>query len=1006
MQRTPPVTWVFPLLTLAVLAALGLGGRSQLPPQLEYRYPEVTEAQAEQALRRLDRQESGGWLDAVYDPRLVPTPDDVGLSVVDTGTALVFPQIGNGNIPGTTRFFQTTLVLINQTTNTADGSIEFYNDAGEPLVLTVNGTEGSAFPFSLPARQTLRFATSGQGALAVGWAHVHSSQPVGGTITFGIRDSKGRVYTDVGVEESKPGTEFMLFADMIGATRTGIAVSNPDSRDARVRFDLQDRNGALKATRERTLSPWGHQALFLDELFNGVAGIAEFEGSVVITSDRKIHGLTLRSTGDQLTSMPMVQPPAPGQEWSKIALPHVGDGGDAVLNIQTSLILFNNLDQAATGTVQFYRSSGEEMQVRIGTTTASVFNFNLGPGAVQRLVTSGTGELKTGFAVVSMDVPITGTALFSLFQGGALDTEVGVGTAPLQKSVSILADSLGSNNTGLAVAYPLPADAGASNRITLTLYDRNGIWMGSTDFTLTPFQHDARFLTQLFPNVAGIDEFDGRIDVSANQYVSILSLRQAGTKLTSMPNFQKRYGFAPTSSMAFAQNLAGQPSTLLWTLNQNSNDFALDSIRLTASELGVDTGPIQVGDRIGFGHFSAGSDSRTYELVCTAKGSLEFDLLEFGGDQSRVAGEGSLTGSPTGNLALDLQFLDKRPFTFLGSAVRIQFWVKPGLIRPPATARQVQVRTEFESVSTEADTDVRLKRATDQNMSFLEGDPVQANLYRVSPIFLRPGVVANLEGNHFGSTPVVNFLFEMFDQDTYQTSQVTVPVLADLDAAAGWSVKVPALVGSAPGSGFADLKSISVNNGQGAGNIYRAGTNFAPMFRLPRVSRVGGQATAFSFSFDQAAGQFGISRFQTGLFGVQCSFAGLAVGDLLGSGKSGSTDYELRVQTVAADEVIVDVIQAGGSSPFAKMTLQRFPGAPPETGLPSLGIFFEQVQPPVKPVLQQDRFKMTWTFTAPTITLPARGSPVQAMGAALSTPTTDSPHSGLLVDQDVVFAAE
>ncbi len=99
MQRTPLVPWVFPLLTLAVLAALGLGGRSQLPPQLEYRYPEVTEAQAEQALRRLDRQESGGWLDAVYDPRLVPTPDDVGLSVVDTGTALVFPQIGNGNKP-------------------------------------------------------------------------------------------------------------------------------------------------------------------------------------------------------------------------------------------------------------------------------------------------------------------------------------------------------------------------------------------------------------------------------------------------------------------------------------------------------------------------------------------------------------------------------------------------------------------------------------------------------------------------------------------------------------------------------------------------------------------------------------------------------------------------------------------------------------------------------------------------------------------------------------------
>lgn len=995
---------VFPGLIFCLLVLFLVAGRSKLPPQLVYRYLQHDPAKAEEVLRIAEaRQGNGGWLRNAQTSEATesfPKPD---LSVVDMGTALVFAQVGDGQIPGTQRFFQTTLVLINQTAHSTSGTIEFFDNGGNPLVVAINGVSASSFPFTLASSRTARFSTSGTGAVKVGWAHVHSEQPISGTATFGIRDNTGRVYTDVGVEESPVGTEFMLFADMIGQSRTGVALANPGAVPVDVQFQLIDRNGVSKGTRQVNLPAWGHWAQYLDETFTGVSGIQEFEGSVVLTSTREFHGVTLRETGEQLTSMPMVRKPAAGTTWTKIALAHIGDGTSSGLSIKSSVILMNNLTAPCAGTVQFYLSTGGEMMVTIGGTRASTFNFSLAPNAVTRFLTSGTGALQTGFAVVSMDQPITGTGLFSIYNSqGALDTEVGVGTTPLQRTVSIIADSLDVYNTGIALAYPIPADLAGENRVQLTLYDRNNAYKAAADVNLKNFEHKAQFLTELFPAVAGIEEFDGRIDVNANQYVAVLSLRQAGTKLTSMPYFQKRYGFGPTSTMHFAQDLAGAVSpTLSWRLLQNGNDFALENLTVNAPGLGFNATGIGVGDRIGFGNFIRDDESRTYELVAREFGSLIFDLVEHGPDGTAVVGEGELNGEATRNLAIDLRFFDKKPYTYVGSALETEFWLAPGIVTLPASPGTVAVTTEFQSVSVDPNRDSRLLRRTTEQLTFKAASATQANLLKVFPIFVRPGVTVRLEGNQFGSNPLVLFNFEQFDTSTYQTTKYAYPVIA-ASGPEGWTAKVPLLTGSDPTRGYLDLKSIQVDNGSGPGNKYETRMNFAPVFRAYPSTTKGGASANVSFSFEQAARQFSIVWFQVGFFGVTADLASLQVGASIGTGKYGSDTYALKVKTVSATEVVVDVVEEGYTDPFGEMKLQRFPDALPSEHLPGLGVTFRQLEMPVAPQLLTNRLKLEWTFTGLPLVLPQAGNLVSMVGNTLSSQSRAA-SSGLQVDFNTAF---
>ncbi|UCF35450.1 MAG: hypothetical protein JSU96_11425, partial [Acidobacteriota bacterium] len=471
MRDGKSFTWIFPLFVTVSLLLLLPAGRWKLPPEvirhsLEQVYPLNRSGSVASAFSPVFH-----LADHRADPGQRPK-NSPSFSRETDGTAILFTHIGDGEIPGTDRSFKTTLFLINDTSHVSEGRIEFYDDQGDPLAITVDETTSSSFPISLQPSSLTRIVTAGSGAVKSGWAHVHASQPLIGAGTFGIIDGQDRILTEVGIPEGIPGKDFTLFADMIGISRTGLALSNPSSsEEAVIAIELNDREGNLLATQQWRLSPLGLRARFIDEFFAEVAGIQELEGSLHITSDTDFSGITLRSTGDQLTSMPLVPAPGEGAEWTKLAFPHIGDGSAGLLTIRSSVILINNTTETTVGQVEFFASDGNAMLLTAGGSEGSAFEVTIPAGGVYRLTTDAAGTLQAGWARVTMDQPIEGTALYTLEDAqGNLQTEVGVSSAALQQEFILIADSIGQANTGIALVNPVPESERRTISLDLDLY--------------------------------------------------------------------------------------------------------------------------------------------------------------------------------------------------------------------------------------------------------------------------------------------------------------------------------------------------------------------------------------------------------------------------------------------------------------------------------------------------------------------------------------------------------
>ncbi len=813
-RRFPVLIWLFPLAVLTGVGVVWFAGGSAVTEDFVRDQLAATYGLSEAQVQGLSLGLPGGWPRSSYQA-LEPVPHDhiwpPSFSVESTGVAMIFPHIGNGVIEGTDLSFQTTIQLVDSPSVSGGSSsrIEFYDDQGNPLVVTVGGVTDSVIPFELTDGESRRFTTSGTGGLTTGWAHVHSDQPIGGAGSFGIRDSAGNTLTDVGVAPSSPGTEFTIFADSIGESQTGIAAANPNESEAvTLEFELNRTDGATLATRQRTLAPLGHLGIFLFELFEGVEDIAEFEGTVVIRSvagpqpaitaaleqparanpasapdvrtfaaadsvvpstagqelppprslsvqlegqdrlllswdlpeppdvgggpdefvdetepndeldnpdplefgqtargtidpdfdadvwrfegmagqnividvaaeslesvldsivvlyldqdldedglpdeigfnddfgesfDSRLEitlpetggylieifdafdeggpdffyemslslatngssesdlspttalptlqgfniyrsvapaspqvdpadrianlgagvtmftddnveqstayryvvtsvydqgeslpsnqveittpgppdpgpsgtglpfaGITLRSTGDQLTSLPMVSPAPEQSDVTNLAFSHVGDGIFGAIQIKTSAIIFNTTAQAASATIEFFNSDSSPMQVTIGQETATSFDANLNPKGVVRLITSGQGN-GVGWARVTMDQHLAGSAIFQLFEaaGGAaqvssyltpaalgdLIAEVGVAATPLFQRFDLIVNSLGIFDTGLAIAFPLineGDEAGVERTFNAALFDNQNRFIGTSSLSDLTHRH-------------------------------------------------------------------------------------------------------------------------------------------------------------------------------------------------------------------------------------------------------------------------------------------------------------------------------------------------------------------------------------------------------------------------------------------------------------------------------------------------------------------------------------
>ena len=263
-----------------------------------------------------------------------------------------FPQYADGG------GWVTEFILINPTDAAIGGTLQ------STTPLSLDGQNGSTFPYSIPAKSSRRFVSSGLGsATSVGGVRVtpdaNSSAPSGSAI-FRYRVGATTV-SEGGVPAMPAGTAFRTYAEIAGALQTGLAIVNPSTATALVTLELSPLAGGTAAYTGTVSVPAGEQrALFLREI-PGFANVSPpFRGVLRITSAVPVAVASLRGRINERGEF-LITATTPADEnvqvsSSELLFPQFAVGGA----YETQFVLFNGGSaQTQTGTIYFFENGGQ-----------------------------------------------------------------------------------------------------------------------------------------------------------------------------------------------------------------------------------------------------------------------------------------------------------------------------------------------------------------------------------------------------------------------------------------------------------------------------------------------------------------------------------------------------------------------------------------------------------------------------------------------------------------------
>ena len=180
-------------------------------------------------------------------------------------------------------------------------------------------------------------------------------------------------------------------------------------------------------------------------------------------------------------------------------------------------------------------------------------SFQLAGGKSRRLVsTAASAAVGVGFATVTSDITVTGSAIFSQFAGSpassALVAEAGVNPSSTATSQAIFVDESGFR-TALAYANPSLTDTASVN---FNLLNAEGVSVLTTAKTLAPANHTSIFVFQLFESNSLVTDHFGTMQVTTDVPVTMMSLRflQDFSIFTSVPPFTLASLILPIESRA------------------------------------------------------------------------------------------------------------------------------------------------------------------------------------------------------------------------------------------------------------------------------------------------------------------------------------------------------------------------------------------------------------------------------------------------------------------------
>ncbi|HSR54533.1 MAG TPA: hypothetical protein VLV83_27215, partial [Acidobacteriota bacterium] len=218
-----------------------------------------------------------------------------------------------------------------------------------------------------------------------------------------------------------------------------------------------------------------------------------------------------------------------GPDESTRIFAQVGDGMAAnmgsTITFTTRFVFHNTGESVANLRLDFFKGEGEDMILDLDDGPASAaYDFELQPGQSLVRETRGLTPLQVGYARFISSSAVDGTAVFTRRDDGITVTQAGVPSAALGTDFSLVFDSTGVNETGIALAYPTEADVEPDNQVSLRLYDADFVLLAVERITLAAGEHRAFFLSEIFDDVP--DDAFGAVTIASELPIGVVTLQQ------------------------------------------------------------------------------------------------------------------------------------------------------------------------------------------------------------------------------------------------------------------------------------------------------------------------------------------------------------------------------------------------------------------------------------------------------------------------------------------------
>lgn len=351
--------------------------------------------------------------------------------------------------------------------------------------------------------------------LQAGYGVVLGDPPVSnpaGLAIFSFRQN-GVVVSEATVPASTAIQRGILYAEISGPVRTGIAISNPVDLPATISFTYTDTDGKLSGQGTTVVPAHGQLTRFLDQAPFSVGTFTR--GTFTFESSSSVYAIALRGLTNErsqfiISTLPVIDLSAPS---TGSVIPHFAEGGGWT----TQTILVNPTTQTIRGTAVFSPNAGDVSSSPYAIPPRS--SFVIRNSSTSDVIRSGSVRVFPG-----TDPAPSAFVVFSFRRNGVTVTEASVEAVQPAAAVRTWAVRTNSIQSGIAIANP----SGSAITVNLELFSLSGMSTGVSGVLTVPGSGQvATFLDQV-PGLEKITTpFEGilRISTASASGIAVAGLR-------------------------------------------------------------------------------------------------------------------------------------------------------------------------------------------------------------------------------------------------------------------------------------------------------------------------------------------------------------------------------------------------------------------------------------------------------------------------------------------------